>query len=355
MAEVTVRAIDSALAMEEIQKRLGDEALIISTKRVDGQIEITATDDDVKPAEEKVEPLVLSNAFRKDDFSSILNNKVKQSGIEEKLQTAKGFYSTINAKILEISGELTHLRHLIDNVNINEEPVLGTLDKLQILGFRKATLQKFDDINNKLTIDQAIRKLAKAFVNGKCRHFDETDIYFITGLPNSGKTIFANKFVSLQRLSDDDREYLILDDQNKKKMFSKIKNLQNGEDDRGSLKKQALVIEVTQQNNALESLVLKIKETRPDLKMSIIRTVEVGDSYEIMIKSGDAKSSQKQYIAFTKLDICDISVPEISATLQLSKKCMFFSGIDRVTDGAYFAKLDQIESYLFKKLKEEIG
>ena len=34
MAEITVRAIDSALAMEEIQKRLGDEALIISTKRV---------------------------------------------------------------------------------------------------------------------------------------------------------------------------------------------------------------------------------------------------------------------------------------------------------------------------------
>ena len=43
MAEITVRAIDSALAMEEVQKRLGDDALIISTKRIDGQIEITAT------------------------------------------------------------------------------------------------------------------------------------------------------------------------------------------------------------------------------------------------------------------------------------------------------------------------
>ena len=53
MAEITVRAIDSALAMEEIQKRLGDEALIISTKRVDGQIEITATDDDVKASRRK--------------------------------------------------------------------------------------------------------------------------------------------------------------------------------------------------------------------------------------------------------------------------------------------------------------
>ena len=42
---------------------------------------------------------------------------------------------------------------------------LGPLDQLQMLGFRKATLPKFEEIN-KLTIEQAIRKLAKAFVNG---------------------------------------------------------------------------------------------------------------------------------------------------------------------------------------------
>ena len=47
MAEITVRAIDSALAMEEVQKRLGDAALIISKQRIDGQIEITATDEEV--------------------------------------------------------------------------------------------------------------------------------------------------------------------------------------------------------------------------------------------------------------------------------------------------------------------
>ena len=73
------------------------------------------------------------------------------------------------------------------------------------------------------------------------------------------------------------------------------------------------------------------------------------------MKSNNYKSAQKKYIAFTKLDLCDISVPEISAMLELSQKCMFFSGIDRVTDGAYFAKVDQIEAYLLKKLKEEIG
>ena len=58
MAEITVRAIDSALAMEEVQKRLGDDALIISTQRIDGQIEITATDEQVEKAEKEVKTAI---------------------------------------------------------------------------------------------------------------------------------------------------------------------------------------------------------------------------------------------------------------------------------------------------------
>ena len=37
MAEITVRAIDSALAMEEVQKRLGDDALIIQRRELMGK------------------------------------------------------------------------------------------------------------------------------------------------------------------------------------------------------------------------------------------------------------------------------------------------------------------------------
>ena len=46
MVEITVKAVDSASAMEEIEKRLGADAMIVSTNRVDGQIEIVATNDD---------------------------------------------------------------------------------------------------------------------------------------------------------------------------------------------------------------------------------------------------------------------------------------------------------------------
>ena len=48
MTEITVRAADSSLAMEEIQKKLGDNAFIISTRKTGGHIEIVATFSVVK-------------------------------------------------------------------------------------------------------------------------------------------------------------------------------------------------------------------------------------------------------------------------------------------------------------------
>lgn len=45
MSTITVRAPDSVTALELVQRRLGDDALILSNDWVDGQIEITASDE----------------------------------------------------------------------------------------------------------------------------------------------------------------------------------------------------------------------------------------------------------------------------------------------------------------------
>ena len=47
MPEITVTALDSATAMEEVVKRLGMDALIVSTRRVGSQIEIVATNEEM--------------------------------------------------------------------------------------------------------------------------------------------------------------------------------------------------------------------------------------------------------------------------------------------------------------------
>ena len=58
MGQITVRAADSVTALELIQRKLGDDALILQTVTVDGQVEITATNDPVPAVRHRVDLLL---------------------------------------------------------------------------------------------------------------------------------------------------------------------------------------------------------------------------------------------------------------------------------------------------------
>ena len=354
MAEITVRAIDSALAMEEVQKRLGDDALIISTQRIDGQIEITATDEEVEKAVKEHKPLILGDIYRQDKFSSVLNRKVGEAEAGHYPKSSDELYSAVTNKIEKIFEELSGLKLLTDNYSDSEAVEFGTIDKLRFIGFTPATINIFDDLSNETEVGVAVRKLAKAFVNGKCRHFDDSDIFLITGEKGSGKSTFVNKFVSLQQDIDNETDYLSFSDQGKRKLLAAVKSLNLSQAPGNSPKRQAIIIDTSNQENDMNLLIVDLYKANPEAKISVIHTVPVGSSYERLKKDTKIKSSEKYYWAFTKLDTYDLSVAEISAMIELENKCMFFSGIDKVKDGAYYAKVDQIEAYLLKKIKEEI-
>ena len=354
MAEITVRAIDSALAMEEIQKRLGDEALIISTQRIDGQIEITATDEEIVKVEKESKPLILEDIYRKDKFSSVLNRKVEEADLSFEPKSSDDLYSVINGKIEKISDELAGLRLIIDNYNDDQNLELGTLDKLKLIGFKTSTLNIFEDLSNETELELAVQKIAKTFINGKCKYFDETDIFIITGQKSSGKSMFASKFVSLQKENSVAREFLSFSDANKRKLLTAVKSLNFSDVSDGAEKRRSLIVDTSNTENDLNIFLIDLKKANPQAKISIIETIPVGNSYERLMKDYKFKSSEKHYWAFTKLDRYDLSVAEIAAMIELGNKCMFFSGMDKVEDGAYYSKVDQIKSYLLKKIKEEI-
>ena len=114
MAEITVRAIDSALAMEEVQKRLGDDALIISTQRIDGQIEITATDEEVIKPEKETKPFILGDIYRQDNFSAVLDRKVGEVKNDMDRNGSSDIYSEVTSKISKIYSELSEIKLLLD-------------------------------------------------------------------------------------------------------------------------------------------------------------------------------------------------------------------------------------------------
>ena len=352
MAEITVRAIDSALAMEEVQKRLGDDALIISTQRIDGQIEITATDEEVIKPEKETKPFILGDIYRQDNFSAVLDRKVGEVKNDMDRNGSSDLYSEVTNKISKIYSELSEIKLLLDTYD--EVPFeYGTLDKLKFIGFRPSTLNIFDDLSNETEIGAAVRKLAKAFVNGKCNHFESSDIIIITGAAGSGKSTFADKFIALQKNNNKNKEYIKVVDQSKRKLMTAVKNLNLSKDKKDKTKQPALVIDTPNQANDINLLLIDVCKANPESKISAIHTVPVGSSYESLKKEFKVTLSAKQYWAFTKLDLCDLSVGEMAAMIELENKCMFFSGMDKVDDGAYYSKVDQIEAYLLKKLKDE--
>ena len=131
MAEITVRAIDSALAMEEVQKRLGDDALIISTQRIDGQIEITATDEEVVKPNKETKPLILGDIYRQDNFSAVLNRKVGEARNSMDLNIPGDLYPEVTNRIEKISESIDSLNPFEEKRDIFATSVLADSVSLQ--------------------------------------------------------------------------------------------------------------------------------------------------------------------------------------------------------------------------------
>ena len=342
MTEITVRAADSSLAMEEIQKKLGDNAFIISTRKTGGQIEIVATDDDAALAK-KDKPFLLAGDYRINSFSSILDGKISASSEQpaDNVSNEMGANKQIDHLISQLL-QLKRVNSESQKIALKDDP----FKKLRLMGFSKQVVESVQQTAVSDDTEELIKKISKTFVSGKNKHFDESDVFIVVGQKNSGKSVFAQKFCSMMQDKNENCFISLTDDKNSKKLFKVAKDSLNTDSNR-------LIIEKTNGNLDLDFLFLELKKIKSDVKISVLNTVAVGSSYEFLMKSIDPDLHQNQFVAFTKLDLCDISVPEISAILELDLKCLFFSGMDQVDDGLYFAKISQIEAFLTKKIIEK--
>ena len=342
MTEITVRAADSSLAMEEIQKKLGDAAYIISTRKTGGQIEIVATDDDTEFFK-KEKPFVLDGDYRINSFSSVLDERISAASKQTSDLTAKGTHA--DKKIDQLVSQLLELKRL----NNESQKITQKEDhftKLRLAGFSQKVAESLKAAGGMNEIGELIKTISKKFISGKNKHFDESDVVIVVGQKQSGKSVFAQKLYSMMQNDSENRSIEQIDDKNIKKLFKAAKDSLNKPS-------QALIIEKTNENLNIDFLFLELKKIKRDVKITVINTIAVGSSYEFLMKFVDPNLYQSQFVAFTKLDICDISIPEISAVLELDLKCLFFSGIDQVHDGLYFSKIAQIESFLTKKIIEK--
>ena len=165
MVEITVKAADSASAMEEIEKRLGADAMIVSTNRVDGQIEIVATNDDPSKYHKAPEPLVLDKNYRIKGFSDVLSSKL--SGEDKPLnnEISKN-HSEIAKNAESIKVEIDKLVELSTRSKGIQGNATDVQKLFQMSGVKKSLIQNQDGFESNSSIEDAAKILATSFIHG---------------------------------------------------------------------------------------------------------------------------------------------------------------------------------------------
>ena len=390
MPELKFSAADTSLAMEEVQRKLGPDALILSTERRDGLIEIVATNDPEKveeagrQASEKIrarKEAKLDSAVEggsvSQEFSKIIDVEtakyeeviapndmdVSPDVIENLTETKQQVFSKSDLvpALNRISAELQLLIDSAVTLGTEQGNSPTTASKVKGLGFSRKTINKlFKEADVSIEMSDFIKKFTRKIVNGKDKVFDASQIILVCGPEQAGKTVLTNKLSQfLPPLTDGQPNRMISDplsgdlvsmfdtgaDAGITSLFRKRQDVNLSED--------RLIIDYEGSLDVLDAVLFKLKALKEKPTVSVVYTLEVGKSYNAVQKLFEMSEIPNCFIALTKMDLLEVSVSELSAIFDLDKKIQFFSGLKTFEDGLDFAKVSVMEDFLTNLVKQE--
>ena len=245
MPELKITAVDTSLAMDEVEKKLGPDALILSTTRRDGMIEILATNepDQIDAANLKAKEKAkarLENRLLSEEQINAANLKAKEkaqarqgSSISELpfSNTTEKFSELVDAEVskyenksdkpelidssepnwsalgdnrseksdlaLAFEQKLSELQFLVDGtiaLGQQRDTSLSINAKMKMLGFSNRTATALIDKNEpNLELHDLMRQFTRQVVQGKSKDFDASQIILVCGAERSGKTLLSKK------------------------------------------------------------------------------------------------------------------------------------------------------------------
>jgi flagellar biosynthesis GTPase FlhF len=221
MTIITVRANDTATAMDEIVEKLGTEAYILDTKKVGNEMLVKATNKPTKkmysgkPATQKFSSMMSKELC---DKISGTGDAGIQKNINE-VQTSDHFDTpskTDQALLKGIDLKFKELRNMLDNMVLTDMAGLSpnlqstTKIRLQKAGFSTTVLNTFKKAISTLDYEdgknQFLNSLATSLAN------DDPDkavlnsrFIFVLGASGSGKTSLSAKFAARIAQESDNR------------------------------------------------------------------------------------------------------------------------------------------------------
>ena len=401
MPELTIRAADSSLAMDEIERKLGPDALILSTEKRDGLIEIVATNEPDQIASASIASAEKLKLRLNREDNETVEGKIKSAAEKSKLRieaeeldndkstvgktnfsdALAAEISTINEphagnseqqditqdpnglmpSFQKIVNELEFIVKTTSELTAAKPSQLSDENKLRILGFSSSVVNVLTQNEpEKSDINDFAKSFSRGIVNGKSHHFEESDMIIVVGEAGAGVTTLVKKLEKFLPKAEPKNKLKVLQSDFsegaqailKSKTATNVTSLFRKSSDNSS-ENVKLLVEFDGQPEALPKHLYKIAEVDPNLKVSVVYALEVGKSYHHVADLMRKFDMPDVYVALTKMDLFEVSTAELSAISDANRKILFFSGLKIIEDGLDFAKVAVMESFLTNLIDNE--
>ena len=365
MPNVTVTAVDTATAMDEIWDRLGPDAMIVSTKKQNGKIVMEATTESIaKPAE----PARASTA----GFGTLFTNQMIGNAPRRDQDAVP------SAERVRYQNELAGLRNdlaalqdmltgmvLTDRDGINPALAPSTRLTLQRAGFSQKILQDlqthYAGYSYSDGCERFLQALASQLVHPTSATILQNRLIFIVGASGTGRTTMVAKIAAMLRDQNPSKEIVLssLNGQNgttnhQLQSFGRLLNLPTVtlglstpvEDFNRMTDYDFMVIDVASDSADAVEKVHSIQSYLGASEVGMLLAIPGSTSHSMISTTVRRFDTLKPLVALTKLDECETKPAEFSTLAENNSKIALLSGTKSVIDPAVFASENILLQYL---------
>ncbi len=373
----TIKADDTNSAMEKVVSQLGEDCVILSTKKKDGKIEITASNSpkhksSVKKRydKKKFENIYKLRAGKLDIKKSINTSEDKSNNLpnlnSQDIKLGEILKNEMNNLLSVLDRKLENI-YVTDKCNLIKNLSFSDSLKLKELGFSSKVIESF--FKNTGNIDSSYEKLKVAFFRKLSESLTapyperiyKSKLILVTGTSGAGKTTMSAKIASAI-IDKFGRNNIVLAElcRNSKsasedlKSFARLLNipitnqLKNGDlSDTMFLNDDAkIVVDLAGDIQTGNKIIEELENRHGDESICSILCLQSGSSPDMIKNTWKSIKAQRPIIAITKSDECNLSANFLSELSELKGQIGIVSGTRSIVDSLLFTDSNILTQYL---------
>ena len=377
-------ASDSASAMEEVVKKLGPDALIVSTSKRGNKVEIEATNSFSSQQKQK---------DVRDNFSDVLHSKI--DFLREK-QRNRIYSRTSNefdasnlgnslskqnqsSEMVKLQGQIKHLQNMLSGMVITDEKGLNEKTgnsislKLRQLEFTPEIVSSLKPAYDGLNLDRGLSAFVRAFADriacDEIQDIFKSQVIFVIGPSGAGKTTLSAKLAA--RIMEENKqvkptlvstESQVVNKRDDLAYYSKLLNIPklNYRIDHNcksftSICEGQKIVDLSLIAEENKYTVQNVREQLGATKVATVLCLPSGSSRQLLTSQINKYRDFQPIIAFTKIDECQLYARELCVLASKNVKVGFMTGSKTILSSLALAESNVLATHLDTYITDELN